>query len=96
MDKDNTTQKPNTIINLQKNSIITFGAYEWIVLEVQNEKALILSKDIIEKKRYNEKREDITYEKSSLRAYLNNEFYDLLTLLDRSRVLPSTNNNDNN
>ena len=45
-----------------------------MVLEVQNDKALILSKYVIEERKYNENRRDVTWETCTLRKYLNGEF----------------------
>ena len=53
---------------------IPFGQYEWLVLEVRNDKALILSKDIIQQLPYNADNIDVTWETCTLRHYLNNHF----------------------
>jgi len=55
-------------------SIIPFGKYEWLVLDVQGGEALITTKNIIEKRRYNEECTDVTWETCDLRKYLNSEF----------------------
>ena len=88
-----------TIIDKPKEkSIITFGAYQWLVLEVQNNKALLLSKDIIEERQYHETYKDITWEKCDLRAYLNGQFFNSnsFTNADRARILQVNNYNENN
>ena len=66
--------------------IITFGCYpqtasgtdstpiEWIVLDRDGSWALLLSKYGLDAKPYNTKRVDITWEKCSLRKWLNGEF----------------------
>lgn len=48
---------------------------EWIVLEKQNDKALLLSSYILDCKCFNDKSNDITWENSDLRKWLNTEFY---------------------
>lgn len=48
---------------------------EWIVLDRQEDKSLLLSKYILDCKCYYVERNDATWEKSSLREWLNNEFY---------------------
>ena len=65
---------------------VTFGRYpqtaagndqtpiEWLVLEVQGNKALLLSRYGLDAKPYNGEFVDITWEKSTLRAWLNQEF----------------------
>ena len=59
-------------------SIIPFGGYDWRVLTVENNKALLISEKILEVRPYNIKDEDITWENCTLRKYLNNEFYNKL------------------
>ena len=68
-------------------NIVTFGYYEqdnnadngqepieWIVLDVDGNKALLLSKYGLEVKQYNTKYIRITWEKCTLRKWLNDEF----------------------
>ena len=67
--------------------IVNFGRYEqdgneengpeeieWIVLDVQDGKVLLLSKYGLEAKRYNKKKTDVTWETCTLRAWLNDDF----------------------
>jgi hypothetical protein len=75
---------------------IPFGKYEWRVLDVQNGKALIITKDITERNMYHEKNEEITWETCTLRNYLNNEFYNHFSENDRKRILHTTVLNSNN
>ena len=64
---------------------IQFGSYkqsdeaekepiEWIVLDIQDEKALVISKCALDCKRYNETYTKVTWETCTLRKWLNNEF----------------------
>jgi len=68
-------------------NIVTFGHYEqdndmangpeaieWIVLDVQGDKALLLSRYGLDSKRYNERYQAITWENCTLRKWLNEEF----------------------
>ncbi len=71
---------------IQPGTYVAFGRYpqtaegndqtpiEWLVLEVQGNKALLLSRYGLDAKPYNEKGVDITWEKSTLRGWLNGEF----------------------
>lgn len=74
--------------NMKVGDYIKFGKYEqdnntsngkedieWLVLEVQSDRALLISKYIIDGKRYNEKYVDVTWETSTLRSWLSNTFY---------------------
>ena len=47
---------------------------EWLVLDEDDEKALLLSKYALDAKAYNEERKGITWENCSLRKWLNSEF----------------------
>lgn len=49
---------------------------EWKILYKDNQKVLLYSKYILDNKRYNDEDLNITWEESSLRKWLNNEFLD--------------------
>ena len=49
---------------------------EWIVLSIKDDRALLLSKYILEGKKYNEEDISVTWETSDIRRWLNKEFYD--------------------
>ena len=71
---------------IQPGQYVTFGRYpqtaagndqtpiEWLVLEVQGNKALLLSRYGLDAKPYNTKQTDVTWERCTLRAWLNQEF----------------------
>jgi len=52
----------------------SFGKYEWVVLEVRDGKALLITKDIVALHEYNESLKNVTWENCSLRIWLNDEF----------------------
>ena len=69
----------------QKGKIVTFGHYpqndyhkpsaiEWIVMEVKDNKCLLVSKHSLDCKPYNDVDTSMTWEKCSLRHWLNNTF----------------------
>ena len=66
---------------------IDFDAYQWRVLDVQGNYALILSDHIIEKRQYHTTREDIVLAYCTLREYLNDEFYNSFSAENRARIL---------
>jgi hypothetical protein len=76
--------------------IITFDKYNWRVLDVdvQDKKKLIITEDIIEKRPYNVRYEDITWESCTLRQYLNGQFYN--SFAEKNRIQPQTNENKSN
>ena len=67
---------------------VTFGSYpqsdatgatkdpiEWIVLNRDGNRALLLSKYKLDRRKYNDIKEDTTWERSTIRSWLNNTFY---------------------
>ena len=68
----------NTFI--EQMDTLTFGKgsdgkpIEWIVLEKEGSKALLLSKYLLAKKKYNEEYNDITWENCGLREWLDSDF----------------------
>lgn len=75
---------------------INFGEYEWRILEVQQDKILIVTEEIIEQRDYHNKAIDITWKDSELRKYLNNDFYNRFSQDDKSRIVKVINKNPNN
>jgi len=49
---------------------ILFGEYKWVVLEVQSDKALIITDEIAEQRDYHDKNTDITWKDCEIRKYL--------------------------
>ena len=97
--------------NFDKNITIKFGSYpqsdtsgsgkepiEWIFLDRYDNKILLLSKYILDCKRYNEEDKNITWENSSLRKWLNDNFYkNAFTINEQNKVYQANlYNNDNN
>ena len=73
--------------NAKRGNYITFGAYEqdnntsngkedveWLVLEVRDGKALVISKYALDCKPYDTSHTDVTWETCALRKWLNNDF----------------------
>ena len=81
---------------MQAGDKILLGNYEWRVLEVQNNTALIITEYIIEQRAYHNAYKDITWADCSLRKYLNSEFYDRFTAAEKSRIIPVLNKNPDN
>ena len=79
--------RPWYLGEVNKGEYITFGRYEqdndasngaeiieWIVLDVKDDKALVISRYGLENKRYHDSLADITWESCDLRAWLNSTF----------------------
>lgn len=77
-------------------SIISFGSYKWRVLDMQNNKALLVTENAIERRPYHDAYKEITWADCALRKYLNGEFYDRFTAVDKSRIIPVLNKNPDN
>ena len=76
--------------------IIPFVGYDWRILDIKNNEALIITEHIIEHRPYHDAYKDITWADCSLRRYLNEEFYNRLNATDKSRIIPVLNKNLDN
>lgn len=96
--------------NVKVGNYIKFGKYEqdnntsngkedieWLVLDVQGDKALVISKYALDNTPYNEEYVDVTWETCTLRSWLNNEFYNTAFSASEKNSIRTTNvvNNDN-
>ncbi|ADZ81993.1 DUF6273 domain-containing protein [Cellulosilyticum lentocellum] len=82
--------------NFKMDSTLSFGGYNWRVLDIQDNVALLITEDIIEQRAYHDAYKDITWADCSLRKYLNGEFYDKFSEADKSRIMPVLNKNLDN
>lgn len=92
------------ISSIQVGSIVTLGAYEqdgnvsngeepieWKVLAIEDGKALVISKYVLEWKQYHEESAEIRWAESGLRIWLNNSFYSSAFNADESeRIVPTS------
>ena len=94
---DNLSVQDNTVSHsiellttrIHIGEIIQFGTFLWRVLDIKPGKALIISmEDILWGIPYHVRFEGVIWANCSLRAYMNNEFYnsDDFTAIDRSRI----------
>ena len=81
---------------MKKGDRITFGNYNWRVLNIKDGRILIITEDIIEQRWYNNEFVDITWAECKLRNYLNNEFYNKFNQDEKARIIAVTNNNPDN
>lgn len=72
--------------------VISMGGINWRVLDVQDGKALVLSDLILENRKLNEKSNALNeWANSSLRTYLNEDFYnETFSKKEKTRILSST------
>lgn len=82
--------------DIKIDSSLSLGGYNWRVLDIQNNNALIITEDIIEQRPYHDAYKDITWADCALRKYLNGEFYDKFNVTDKSRIISVINKNLDN
>jgi len=71
----------------KKFEVMEFSGHNWLVLEVKDDKALLLSEQVIETRRYHNTLTDITWSECAIRKYLNTEFLESFSIEDRNRIL---------
>jgi len=76
--------------------IITFGEYQWRVLDIKDGKALIITEGVIECRPYHETYMSVTWLDCDLREYLNGEFYNKFSNTDKARIIETNIINQNN
>lgn len=81
---------------MEVGDIISFGIYDWRVLDIKNNVALVITDSIIDEHPYHEAYKEITWAECSLRKYLNGDFYNEFNTSDRKRINPVINKNSDN
>ncbi|WP_099205779.1 DUF6273 domain-containing protein [Scatolibacter rhodanostii] len=77
-------------------TILSFGSYDWRVLDKQEDKVLMITEKIIEQRPYHDVYKDTTWAECALRKYLNGEFYDRFSEAEKARIIPVLNQNLDN
>lgn len=77
-------------------NIILFGSYQWRVLDVKEDKLLLISEQIIEQRDYHDKKEPITWEHSEIRRYLNTSFLERFSSSEKEIIVTTKNKNADN
>lgn len=84
------------IINsLMEGETVRFGNYEWYILETDFEarRILIVSKYAVNILAFHDKNEEVSWEDCSLRRWLNNEFIEEFSDLERNRIVETEEDN---
>ena len=76
------SQKP-----LKEFEKMTFGGQDWLVLEKEDSRALIIKEKISENRRYHHMKTEITWAECELRSYLNGEYYNSFNEQDKARII---------
>ena len=84
------------IVEYTTGSIIVFGGSNWLILDIIDNLAKIISVDIIEKREYHSADTPITWASSNIRRYLNNDFYSSFSDDERACIVETTLINENN
>ena len=81
----------------QDETLIGFGPYVWKVLEEKDGRALVITKDIIELRRYHLFEDwNLTWETSDMRKYLNSVFLQKFTPEERKMIVETKVKNPDN
>ncbi len=91
---DNSKDAPCSLTSGQRN--VQFGKYLWRVLDVKNGRALLLTEEILEQRRYHSKRGSVTWETCDLRKYLNGAFLQTFSSQEQERIVQTENRNADN
>ena len=95
-------QEPVAASTLKVGDHVTYGRYpqtaegndetpiEWLVLDVQGDKALLLSRYGLDTMPYNTEYEDVTWETCSLREWLNGDFLNRAFSAEEQKAIPVT------
>lgn len=76
---------------------VFFGPHEWFILDSQDDKALIITKDVIERRTFDGNDFKASWETSSLRQYLNDDFIDSsFSEEEKERIIEVLNINPDN
>ena len=65
---------------------IDFGNYKWLKLDECSNEILVLSKDVLENRPYNENFDSVNWESCTLRKYLNGEFLQRFTEEQKAKI----------
>lgn len=64
-----------------------FGKYRWRIIDLQADKMLIITENIIERRPFNVKDASVAWETSTLRKYLNGDFLGAFSGAEKERIL---------
>ncbi|SEH86745.1 TIR domain-containing protein [Ruminococcus flavefaciens] len=80
----------------EKGDIVVFGQYEWHIIEKSNDYLTLLCKNEVTKMAYNTNKGDNTWEQCSLRQWLNDDFYNQFTDIEKDHISITKCKNNNN
>lgn len=99
-EKDKNESDPKSVAEVRVGEYVKFGSYEqdndtangkeeieWLVLEVRDGKALVISKYALDRMPYHYPADNITWETCSLRKWLNNDFFGVAFTEDEKKQI---------
>ena len=85
-----------TIVRADVGDIVTFGKYTWYVIDKADDGCTLLSEKYITERAYYTEWEFITWEKCTLRTWLNNDFYNEFSDEEKALIEKTHNSNPDN
>jgi len=83
--------------NIKIGGVIWFGEYKWEILDIKDNCALLISKDVVEVNiPYNNDYVDVTWRTCTIRKWLNNDFYNTFNIEEKNRIIERQIVNENN
>ena len=79
-----------------KSHDIQFGRYKWRALKIVEDKALLVTERIIEKRAFNMSAGTVHWDASTIRSYLNGDFYGGFSTKEKEHIIKSLNANNPN
>jgi len=79
-------------VDVEVGDIIPFGKYQWRVLEVEGNKAFIITENVIEERAFHSVSDvanKVIWEHSDIRKYLNGEFYNSFSGAEQAKIVES-------
>ncbi|MCL2634649.1 MAG: DUF6273 domain-containing protein [Oscillospiraceae bacterium] len=86
----NITTVPDEPATVNVGDIIQLGGYDWRVLDVQDDRAFVITDRIIDNRAYHRQVDAITWADSDIRKWLNGDFYNSFNSTDRARIRQTT------
>lgn len=74
--------------------LLSFGEIDWVVLNILDEKMLLITREIIEKRPFHQSYDSVNWDTCSLRAYLNGDFIRRFCTDDLTRIARGKNSDD--
>lgn len=77
-------------------NVVTFGGYDWYVIDKRTDGVTLLMQNNLMNKAYNDSSANVTWEACTLRTFLNDEFYNSFSDDDKAKIALTHNTNPNN